>query len=66
MADELKEYTKTTILEQNFLKVDGTNIGIDENSKKQGRKTFGQNVGGEIKLDGTDKSSTELVQSRKH
>ncbi|WP_143432688.1 hypothetical protein, partial [Histophilus somni] len=63
VATELKKYTTTADLDKGYLKVDGSNIGEDEEKKKQGRKTFGSNVGiAEIKLDG-EKSSTELVQA---
>ncbi|QEH10548.1 hypothetical protein E4M08_01195 [Histophilus somni] len=65
VATELKKYTTTADLDKGYLKVDGSNIGEDEEKKKQGRKTFGSNVGiAEIKLDSTDKSDTELVQAK--
>ncbi|THA20719.1 hypothetical protein E5361_09690, partial [Histophilus somni] len=63
VATELKKYTTTADLDKGYLKVDGSNIGEDEEKKKQGRKTFGNNVGiAEIKL-GDKKSTTELVQA---
>ncbi|THA44659.1 hypothetical protein E5429_05040 [Histophilus somni] len=64
VAVKLKEYTPTAKLETDFLKVTGENIGTDDIGKKQGRKTFGSNVGIDtIKLGETEKSSTELVQA---
>ncbi|WP_249960775.1 YadA-like family protein [Histophilus somni] len=68
VATELEKYTKTTDLVDKlgtaYLKVDGSNIGKDDEAKKAGRKTFGKNVGiAEIKLGDTEKSSTELVQA---
>ncbi|MFY1028365.1 hypothetical protein ACE4RU_11835, partial [Actinobacillus seminis] len=57
VADKLKEYTTSETLEDEFLRIDGSNI--DDKQKK-----FGENVGiSEIKLDG-GKSSTELVQAQ--
>ncbi|WP_249960958.1 YadA-like family protein [Histophilus somni] len=64
VATELKKYTTTADLDKGYLKVDGSNIGKDDEAKKAGRKTFGKNVGiAEIKLGDTEKSSTELVQA---
>ncbi|WP_075321703.1 YadA-like family protein [Histophilus somni] len=65
VAEELKKYTTTATLGTEFLKVSGENIGKDDETKKQGRKTFGGNVGiSKISLDSTAKSSTELVQAQ--